>query len=556
VIPGPKLNLRSFFPFPESIRPVQVEALEKIEQAYRSGKRFVLIEAPTGSGKSPIAVAVARALGGYILTPQKMLTQQYLDDFSDLDLTQLRGRSNYTCYEYGADCQTGAELREREPEEKRKELCKLCPYRSAKEAFMSAQVGITNFDYFLLERMFAGELPARAALILDEGHNAEDLILKHVSLTFDCGWAQRQLGVVVPEIIPGKNGPAVVEWMQNELLLAAQQHAGLCEGALSAEPGNGQLQTLAANARDFVRKVEYLLRQSDLEEWLFWTEDRGLFTKEKFCARPLSAAPFAERMLFSAASEMVLILSATILDSAAFQEALGIPATNCVTLQLPSEFPVENRPIYFVPAGSMRRRDRDTTLPRLLELVLTILRRHSADKRIIHAHSFSNCKAVIDFLLTTEHSTRILTHKTAMEKEEILNHHAREKNIPTVLISPSMSEGLDLRDELSRFQVIVKIPYGDLGNPYVVARKHHSKRWYLWQTALRLVQATGRSVRSKEDRAETYVLDSDFRSFVFEAKHILPKWWTDAINWNPRKDKPTLSTVSTSENLTKNIGNV
>jgi Rad3-related DNA helicase len=193
-MPRPKLDLRSFFPFPESISRAQIEALEKIEDGYRRHKRFVLIEAPTGFGKSPIAIAVARGLEGYILTPQKMLTQQYADDFSHLDLIQLRGRSNYSCQDYGTDCQVGTELREKESEETRKKFCQSCPYRSAKEAFKSAQAGITNFDYFLLEKMFASQLPVRPALILDEGHNTEDLILKHVSLQFDCGWALEASG--------------------------------------------------------------------------------------------------------------------------------------------------------------------------------------------------------------------------------------------------------------------------------------------------------------------------------------------------------------------------
>src|SRR5260370_3599799 len=221
-MPKQKLDLLPFFPFPQTIRRAQVEILEKIEEAHHRGKRFVLVEAPTGAGKSPVAVAVARALGGYILTPQKMHTQQYVDDFSHLDLMELRGRSNYTCQEYGTDCQLGAELRERESQDKREELCQLCADRIAKEAFRAAQVGITNFDYFLLEKMFAGQLPTRSVLVLDEGHNTEDLVLKYVSLTFACGWAQRQLGITVPEVTPGKDGAKIVEWMQDELLLAAK----------------------------------------------------------------------------------------------------------------------------------------------------------------------------------------------------------------------------------------------------------------------------------------------------------------------------------------------
>ncbi|MGB8935256.1 MAG: helicase C-terminal domain-containing protein [Candidatus Nitrosopolaris sp.] len=54
-------------------------------------------------------------------------------------------------------------------------------------------------------------------------------------------------------------------------------------------------------------------------------------------------------------------------------------------------------------------------------------------------------------------------------------------------------------------------------------------KWYIWQTALKLVQGYGRSIRSKEDWAKTYVLDSAFGLFLEKNKNILPDWFTQAI---------------------------
>jgi len=89
--------------------------------------------------------------------------------------------------------------------------------------------------------------------------------------------------------------------------------------------------------------------------------------------------------------------------------------------------------------------------------------------------------------------------------------------------------GLDLKDDLSRFQIIAKVPYPDLGDRWTDAKRKASKQWYTWQTALRLVQGYGRSVRSKDDWAKTYVLDSGFENFVKKNKNILPDWFTEAI---------------------------
>jgi Rad3-related DNA helicase len=66
-----------------------------------------------------------------------------------------------------------------------------------------------------------------------------------------------------------------------------------------------------------------------------------------------------------------------------------------------------------------------------------------------------------------------------------------------------MSEGVDLKDDLSRFQVLVKIPYPYLGDPLVKKRMNKWSGWYSLQTAKKIVQAVGRSVRSYDDSANT-----------------------------------------------------
>ncbi|MGB8937913.1 MAG: helicase C-terminal domain-containing protein [Candidatus Nitrosopolaris sp.] len=81
----------------------------------------------------------------------------------------------------------------------------------------------------------------------------------------------------------------------------------------------------------------------------------------------------------------------------------------------------------------------------------------------------------------------------------------------------------------SRFQIITKVPYSDLGDRWINEKRKISGQWYNWQTALRLVQGYGRSIRSKEDYAVTYVLDSGLEKFVKRNRNILPDWFTQAI---------------------------
>ena len=74
-------NLVSNFPFKE-IRPKQLEVLQQIADAINARYKYIVLEAPTGFGKSPVAIAVGRTLGtSYICSATKDLQTQYTNDF-------------------------------------------------------------------------------------------------------------------------------------------------------------------------------------------------------------------------------------------------------------------------------------------------------------------------------------------------------------------------------------------------------------------------------------------------------------------------------------------
>lgn len=69
------------FPF-STPRPKQVDILKDIESAFNSGYTKIVLESPTGSGKSAIAMSVAMSLGpSYTLVSTKELQSQYAKDF-------------------------------------------------------------------------------------------------------------------------------------------------------------------------------------------------------------------------------------------------------------------------------------------------------------------------------------------------------------------------------------------------------------------------------------------------------------------------------------------
>ena len=149
--------------------------------------------------------------------------------------------------------------------------------------------------------------------------------------------------------------------------------------------------------------------------------------------------------------------------------------------------------------------------------VKEILSQHKNEKGIIHCHSYK----VAHFLKRNIRSSRLLIHGSH-DRDVVLEKHKRSKK-PTVLISPSMSEGVDLKDDLSRFQVLCKVPYPYLGDKLVKKKMNKWRWWYPLQTAKTIVQAVGRSVRSDTDSAVTYILDSDFDRFFNSNRSLFPQ---------------------------------
>ena len=152
---------------------------------------------------------------------------------------------------------------------------------------------------------------------------------------------------------------------------------------------------------------------------------------------------------------------------------------------------------------------------------------HKNDKGIIHTTSYEQLNFIKENL-SNENTRRLLVTDPEIQRDEIISQHTSSPK-PTVLISPSLHTGLDLKDDLSRFQIITKVPYPNKSDRWTNAKRQVDEEWYYWQTALRLIQAYGRSIRSKDDWARTYVLDSAFSYFVRKNRNTLPRWFIQAI---------------------------
>ncbi len=540
-------NIEDHFPFP-TIRDAQRRAMQAIVRAKAEGKKFVIIEAPTGIGKSGIAIAAASwaktwsapgfQAGAYILTPQKILAQQYMNDFANFGLLELRGKANYHCSTHDTDCDTGALMNDSDNGGDDRKTCPGCPYKIAKKAFIENPMGTSNFAYYLNETQYAGQLLPRNMLVLDEGHNTEQNLLNFADTVID----ERKMFEIglgeMPVFKPGEN-VRLREWLCASFIPACQQFMSQLENQIDDAKYEGRKEDAIKLVKKldhydkYVCRLNRFMNTDDLTNWLCFTNVPNDYEKRnggktEILIKPLTATLVAEEILFRKAA-MIVIMSATILDTVTFMRNLGIKDEQAIVMTLDSEFPVENRPIYYKPQGKMNFNDRAATMPAMLKMIEKIMDRYETKKGIIHTHSYAFTKQVIEHLRNTKHASRIITHTSIPGSRDAAVEEHFSRPDATVLISPSMTEGLDLKEDLSRFQIIIKVPYPYM-DTYITARMRRDPAWYQWQTALTLIQAVGRSIRSKTDKAHTFILDGDFGRFL-GMNPRLPKWWTSSIKF-------------------------
>ena len=144
--------------FPHDIpRDAQLTGIDFILNTFiNSNKKFVVLEAGTGVGKSAIGVTIARYLnnniiqnfdndefgnGSYFVTTQKILQDQYINDFGNScgPMKSIKSSSNYQCrYHKSNSCaESGQQLRTADKKSNFFKTCVFnCTYKNAKKEFL------------------------------------------------------------------------------------------------------------------------------------------------------------------------------------------------------------------------------------------------------------------------------------------------------------------------------------------------------------------------------------------------------------------------------------
>jgi Rad3-related DNA helicase len=536
-------NITDFFLFP-SYRPHQRETIDKIQQCLVDGVKDIIIEMPTGSGKSPVAIACGLwSENSYCLTSQKILQDQYTKDFTeDPRISVMKGRGNYECTFLGEPTMCNECY---EPAKKQCYKDGTCLYQIAKKRTIAAQIALMNYSYFLnvTDCDPSKAFGERKLLICDEAHSLESELMGQVEFLLSEFMFKR---AGYPVSIPTYESLEQYEvWMKDnieqvktilgkknaELDTLNRYRVGIDRVSHEFKKLSGEATELVSQVEDIdrlYRRMTTFLNTLGTVEWVFTVEKTEKLKMKRIAFRPLTIDMFAPDCLLKYGQQR-LYLSATILDKKSFCHSLGIEPDEAAFIRVPSTFPAENRKIFFTNSGYMNMANINDTLPEIVNDLKKALNYHKNERGLIHCHSYK----IANYIQENLQDSRLIFHDT-LTREKMLQKFMLSDE-PSVLVSPSMTEGLDLKDDLARWEVIVKIPYLYLGDKQVSRRMAIDPDWYNWQTCLTLVQSYGRIFRSEEDWGTAYIFDSGARGFIQRNRSILPDWFIEACQFSKGK---------------------
>ena len=541
----PLHEYEKYFPFP-SIRPEQKKAIEFALDSYESGKKYVILELSTGVGKSATGITIARYMeahappvrnedselmtGAYVITTQKILQEQYMNDFgpqSGKDLIRtIKSSTNYKCKFYSDQtCSESKRVlaklgKQLNGTEFQKQCKNECTYSLEKQDFINSPISITNFSYFLAETTYAGKLEPRALLIVDECHNTESEIGKFVEVTFSEKFARDALKCKIPKL---DSQQAVFDWIKSGYKKSLSKYVKDLEKNLAKLSGDiegyGDYSKQYEMLEKHIGKIEQFVEVYKEDNWamnIVYPQEGNRRGARKFEFKPIDVSLYSQKTFFRNGARL-LMMSATVVDKDVFCASIGLPANEVSYLRIPSPFPVKNRPIHCLPVGSMSKDSIDKSLPVLVEAIKMLMEKHPNEKGIIHSTNYKIAK----YLQENIKSNRILSHDSS-NRDIVLKKHI-ECSEPTILLSPSMMEGVDLADKSSRFQILCKIPFPYLGDLVIKKRMERNKLWYPYMTAKLIIQSFGRSIRNEKDYAVSYILDSDWQRFYSRNITMFPE---------------------------------
>ena len=534
-------------------RDGQREVVEAICNHYlEDPKGTIILDAPTGSGKSLIAMwssHVLKELGkkGYLVTSDLMLQDQYEEDFKRFKLgwPSVRGVDNYECIVNSLPFSLGdCKMKGMGYEQAEQLKCwSQCGYLQSRKRAKELPVALFNYSYYLIQRNYVEDkmmeqdreipFPIRDFVFFDEAHKVDSIVQSHFSPRIDVGTPKifREVNKFVQKhaidaawVSENRIADIVDRLMREddhqELMRHISEFRGIAvvyrrvrSAALARSKRQYKNGDVPKEWQTFFGRMDRLkdiwCKFDDYHDIIkeLGTDAIVINRKENevqfLC---LEEAMMIDKFL-QKKSGFKVFMSATLGDIRAF--AKHTKMGNAKVIRMSNNFDYKKSPIVFVNRDKLSFREREQNLPKVVKTLDKILEKHKGQSGIIHAGSYE----FMDYInAKSKHRFSFITYDSAKERSGAIDLFNKVDG--KVLLGPSLLEGLDLKDEKSRFQIFFKVPYPSLGDPLVKAKMQAFPGWYDWKTGISIQQGAGRSIRSKDDWAVTYILDACFRSLI------------------------------------------
>jgi Rad3-related DNA helicase len=532
-------RIESEFPAP-SYRGAQEEALARIREAFEAGNDVVLVRAPTGSGKSLLARAIAgcartpgeaehvESYGAYYTTPQVSQLDDVAGDELLEDLSVIRGKSNYDCILPG---ETDTPVTQAPCARERGFDCPVkhrCPYFSDRAIASNRNIAAMTLAYFM-QTAGSDVFGRRDVVVVDEAHGLAEWAEMYATIDLSPGRVPVWDACEPPEI----DGLTDVEGYAERLLrVCGRRQEELRSKVELSRSEVAERDRLA----ELTRELQWFLEDAtDPESPTTWVVDQHDGAGTAVTVKPMDPARYLHHTVWDRGNKFAL-LSATILNKEAFCRGSGLDPDTVALVDVPHTFPVEHRPLYDVTCGKMTYEHREDTLPKIARTIVRLMQHHPDEKGLVHAHSYAIAEKLERLLEDFGVGDRIRSHDRETRDDALLGWKREDSN--AVFISVKMEEALDLKGDLCRWQVLCKAPYPNTRDSRVARRLEDGQWGWYYRAALRtVIQAAGRVVRAPDDYGATYLADASLLDLFERAAFDTPDWFAEQVD---RMSQPEL----------------
>jgi Rad3-related DNA helicase len=505
----------------------------------------VLVEAPTGAGKTIIGAATSRALGGraLYLAHTIMLQEQQLRTLPRA--VTVTGRRNHACLlpvaqELGltadeADCP--CELAEPAG----------CSYYRQWFAAMDAQDVVLNYAYMVRivkahgirvadgwgtqgenRDVIPNPFVGRRLMVCDEGHNLEQALL--AADTVDVYQQSfEKYGYRLPDSVE------VRPWLE----WATQVQPQVSERLKELNRTRGSLDGLTVDTFKEANRLKGLVQTLDgVKEFGKFGAENPVYVARKahgYTMQPLWAWNRSKKLLFGHADSSI-VMSATLGAPGLTARLLGL--SSWAHLKIPSTFPVANRPVFYWPVSKMKYSMGDFDKQKQVVALVHLAQKFPNSPGVVHCNSYALGKYFYEGVARIHPETwaRCVFHDSKSRTATFADFEQSPGN--RILITPAATTGVDW--DFLGWQMIPKVPYPDLSDDIVRLRYDYQteegeklgQEVYTNEAVKTLVQAAGRCVRTPTSKGVTVITDAAFWPlFKYIAPDAFPDWFRAAVSW-------------------------